>query len=49
MKDQLSHVGYYKNVFEQKQKVCEDESKKLGNTYFKLCVLAVIAIMLILA
>lgn len=49
LKDQLSHVGYYKNVFEQKQKVCEDESKKLGNTYFKLCVLAGIAIMLILA
>ena len=49
LKDQLSHVGYYKNLFEQKQKVCEDESKKLGNTYFKLCVLAGIAIMLILA
>lgn len=49
LKDQLAHVGYFKNVFEQKQKTCEEESKKLGNMYFKLCVLAGIAIMLILA
>lgn len=49
LNDQLSHAGYYKNLFEQKQKTCIEENKKLGNMYFKLCVLAGIAIMLILA
>ncbi len=47
--DQLSHAGYYENVFEAKRAKCEDESKKLGGMYFKLCVLLGIAIMLILA
>lgn len=47
--DQLSHIGYYENVFESKRAKCEDESKKLGGMYFKLCVLLGIAIMLILA
>ena len=49
LNDQLSFVGYYKDIFEQKQKKCEQESKKLGGTYFKLCVLLGLAIMLILA
>lgn len=47
--DQLSHIGYYENMFESKRAKCEDESKKLGGMYFKLCVLLGIAIMLILA
>ena len=47
--DQLSHVAYYKNSFEQKRKTCEDEDKKLGSMYFKLCVLFGLAILLILA
>ena len=49
LNDQLSHIGYYENVFESKKSKCEDESKKLGGMYFKLCVLSGIAIMLILA
>lgn len=47
--DQLSHVAYYKNLFEQKRKTSEDEDKKLGGMYFKLCVLFGLAILLILA
>lgn len=49
LQDQLAHVAYYQNLFLQKSKICEEESKKLGNMYFKLCVLLGIAIMLILA
>ncbi|MDE6061123.1 MAG: hypothetical protein K2G31_06620 [Clostridia bacterium] len=49
LSDQLSQVEYYKNLFEQKRKKCEEESKKLGGMYFKLCVLLGLAIMLILA
>ncbi len=49
LNDQLSLVAYYKNVFEQKRKTCEEESKKLGNMYFKLCALLGLALMLVLA
>lgn len=49
LSEQLAFVGYYKDIFEQKQKKCEDDSKKLGGMYFKLCVLLGIAILLILA
>lgn len=47
--DQLSYVAYYKDIFEKKRGKCEEESKKLGGMFFKLCVLLGIAIMLILA
>lgn len=47
--DQLTHVAYYKNIFEQKRKTCEEEQGKLGSMYFKLCVLLGLAILLILA
>ncbi len=49
LNDQLSFVAYHKDVFEQKHKKCEQDSKKLGGMYFKLCVLLGIAILLILA
>lgn len=49
LNDQLAQVSHYKEVFEAKQKKCEEDSKKLGGMYFKLCVLLGIAIMLILA
>lgn len=47
--DQLATVAHYNESFEKKRKKCEEDSKKLGNMYFKLCVLLGIAIMLILA
>ncbi|MCM1306719.1 MAG: hypothetical protein NC037_05755 [Bacteroides sp.] len=49
LSDQMAFVTYHKDVFEQKLKKCEDDSKKLGGMYFKLCVLLGIAILLILA
>ena len=47
--DQLAQVAHYKEVFSEKQKKCEADSKRLGGMYFKLCVLLGIAILLILA
>jgi len=47
--DQLAQVTHYKNLFEQKFKKCEEDSKRLGGMYFKLCVLLGLAILLILA
>lgn len=49
LNDQLTFVSYHRELFEQKQKKCEEESKKLGGMYFKLCVLLGIAILLLLA
>lgn len=49
LNDQLSFVEYYKDIFEKKRNKCEEESKKLGGMFFKLCALLGIAIMLILA
>lgn len=49
LKDQIAFVEYYKSLFEAKHKKCEDDNKKTGNMFFKLCVLLGIAIMLILA
>lgn len=49
LSDQLSQVERFKEIFEQKRNKCEEESKKLGSMYFKLCVLLGLAIMLILA
>ena len=49
LNDQMAFVTYHKDVFEQKLKKCEDDSKKLGGMYFKLFVLLGIAILLILA
>ena len=49
LSDQLAQVAHYKNLFEQKQKKCEEDSKRLGGMYFKLCVLLGLAILLILA
>ncbi len=49
LNDQLSQVAHYREKFEQRRKKCEDDSKKLGGMFFKLCVLLGIAIMLILA
>lgn len=47
--EQLAHVKYYQNMFEKAKAKCEDEAKRLGATYFKLCVLLGLAVMLILA
>jgi len=47
--DQLATVAHYNEIFEKRRKKCEEDSKKLGNMYFKLCVLLGLAIMLILA
>lgn len=49
LKDQLAHVEHYKRTFEKKTAECEEQSKKLGSMYFKLCVLLGLAIILILA
>lgn len=49
LSDQLTQVAHYKEIFEQKRKKCEEDSKKLGGMYFKLCVLLGLAILLILA
>lgn len=49
LNDQMAFVTYHRNIFEQKLKKCEEDSKKLGGMYFKLCVLLGIAILLILA
>lgn len=47
--EQMAHVAYYEKRFEQCVAKCEEENKKLGDTYFKLCVLLGLAILLILA
>lgn len=47
--EQLAHAKYYQNMFEKAKAKCEDEAKRLGATYFKLCVLLGLAVMLILA
>lgn len=49
LKDQLSHVGHYEKCFEIKTNECEEQSKKTGSMYFKLCVLLGLAVILILA
>ncbi len=49
LKDQLSHVAHYEKYFEKKTSECEEQSKKTGSMYFKLCVLLGLAVILILA
>ena len=49
LKDQLSHVAHYEKCFEKKTSECEEQSKKTGSMYFKLCVLLGLAVILILA
>ena len=49
LKDQLSHVSHYEKCFEKKTDECEEQNKKTGSMYFKLCVLLGLAVILILA
>ncbi len=49
LSDQLGIVAKAETEFTAKQKQCEDEYKRYGNTYFKLAVLIGIAIIVILA
>lgn len=49
LKEQIAHIEGYKKRFEKKHAECEEQSKKLGNMYFKLCALLGVAIILILS
>lgn len=49
LKEQIEHIERYKKRFEKKHAECEEQSKKLGNMYFKLCALLAVAIILILS
>lgn len=49
LKEQIEHVEYNQKAFERKRAECEEQSKKLGNMYFKLFALLGIAIILIVA
>lgn len=47
LREQIEHVDYYQKAFERRRVECEEQSKKLGNMYFKLFALLGIAIILI--
>ncbi len=49
LSEQMALADRYAAEFELKRSRCEQESKKLGGMYFKLCVLLGLAIILILA
>lgn len=46
--EQIAHICSFQKAFEEKTIECGGESKKLGNMYFKLCVLIGLALLLIL-
>lgn len=47
--EQIAHISYFQTVFETRAQECEKDSKRIGNMYFKLCVLLGFALLLILA
>lgn len=49
LSEQLAHITNFQKLFETRADDCEKDSKKLGNMYFKLCVLMGLALLLILA
>lgn len=49
LSDQLEGAAYWKNEFAAKRAKCAEETKRLGGMYFKLAVLAGIALMVLLA
>lgn len=49
LSEQISHISNFQKRFEEKASECEKESKRLGNMYFKLCVLIGLALLLIFA
>ncbi len=49
LKEQLAHIERYQKRFESKSAQCEEQSRKMGNMYFKLFALLALAIILILS
>lgn len=49
LNEQLAHINGFQKLFENKMEECANDSKKLGNMYFKLCVLIGLALLLIFA
>ncbi len=49
LKDQLALAARFAARMQERHKKCEEDSKRLGGMYFKLCVLLGLAIILILA
>lgn len=45
--EQISHINNFQKLFEEHACECEKDSKRLGNMYFKLCVLVGLAVLLI--
>lgn len=47
LSEQIAHINSFQKAFDEKMSECDAESKKLGNMYFKLCVLIGLAVLLI--
>lgn len=47
LNEQIAHIKSFQKLFDERRDECDKESKKLGNMYFKLCVLIGLALLLI--